>query len=287
MVFGTVELGGTKTLVAVGTTPSDLSDPIRIPTTTPEETLEQVVEHLSKHDLEAIGIASFGPVELREDHPDFGNITSTPKPGWSGAPVLRHTADALGVPAGFDTDVNGAALGEGAWGAVMGLHSYVYVTVGTGIGLGAVIRGHTLTASGHPEFGHVVVERHPQDDYPGRCPFHGDCLEGMASGPALEDRFGAHEAWEEPEKVGELAVRYLAQGMRNAVYAYSPQCIVVGGGVSKLPSFHSVLQHALLNELAGYPNDGIAAAGDYLRPPGLGDLSGLAGGLVLAREALG
>ena len=286
MAYGTVELGGTKTLVAVGTTPDDLTDPVRIPTRSPDETLDRVADYLSGHPLEAVGVASFGPVELRRERPAYGSITTTPKPGWSDTPVVAVLAEAVGVPVGFDTDVNGAALGEGEWGAATGLNSYVYVTVGTGIGLGAVVEGKPLHGMVHPEFGHVVVKQHPDDSYAGRCPFHGDCLEGMATGVALADRFGPHDTWDDPEAAVELAVHYLAQGMRDATYAYAPQRIVVGGGVSKQPHFHSRLHTRLQEELAGYP--GIADHTDpgYVCPPGLGDLSGLAGCLVLARQVL-
>ncbi len=251
-IYGAVELGGTKTLVAVGTGPDDLSPVERIETTDPETTLGQVVSVLAQHRVEAVGVASFGPLELRRDHPNFGTITRTPKPGWSGTPVRARLEEELGTPVAIDTDVNGAALGEGRWGAALGMTHFVYVTVGTGIGGGAVVGGETLAGLGHPEMGHLVVERHRDDEYPGRCPFHGRCLEGMASGPALEDRFGLLESWDRT-RVLDLVVFYLAQGLRAMVYALAPQRIIVGGGVSKMDGFHDALAAGLTASLAGYP----------------------------------
>ena len=279
-VYGTVELGGTKTLVASGTHPDDLT-PISIPTTTPEETLKSVVNALSG--VDAVGIATFGPVELRKGFDSYGTLTSTPKPGWSGTRVLDFVQEGVGVPVGLDTDVNGAALGEYRWGAGRGLDTIVYVTVGTGIGGGGVVGGSTLRALGHPEMGHVVVRRRPGDEYPGRCPYHGDCLEGMASGPAITDRYGPHEEWD-GEVLG-LATFYLAQGLRDIVYVLSPERVIVGGGVSRIDGFHDALQSALTQELAGYPGMSEHRA-NFIVPPGLGDLSGLAGGLVLAETSL-
>lgn len=279
-VYGSVELGGTKTLVGSGTHPDHLA-PISIPTTGPEETLAAVIDIL--RGVDAVGIASFGPLELQQGADGYGMVTTTPKPGWLGARVLEVIREGVGVPAGIDTDVNGAALGETRWGAGQGLHTVVYVTVGTGIGGGAVVDGSTLRPLGHPEMGHLVVRRMPGDDYPGRCPYHGDCLEGMASGPALADRYGPHGEWD--EDAIRLASFYLAQGLRDIVYVLAPQRVIVGGGVSRMEGFHDGLQDALVQELAGYP--GLSEHGAYfVVPPGLGGLSGLAGGLVLAESAL-
>lgn len=286
-LFGTVELGGTKTLVATGTAPDDLSPPRRISTSDPDTTLRLVAEHLHGESIDAVGVASFGPIELRQDHPRFGWITTTPKPGWTDTPVLRVLTDALNLPVGIDTDVNGSALGEGRWGAARGLSDFVYLTVGTGIGGGAVAHGSVVGGVSHPEMGHMVVESHPDDRYPGRCPYHGRCLEGMASGPALEDRFGPFGSRADDGEALALAVHYLAQGLRNIVYTLAPHRIVVGGGVSKMAGFHERLRAALASQLQGYPELPKYAATDYVVGPDLGDLSGLAGGLVLAARALG
>lgn len=281
MTYGAVEIGGTKTLVAVGTQPGDLSEPTRIPTTNPEQTLGEVVSYLEGVEVEAVGISSFGPLDLLVDSPGFGSIIATPKPGWSNTPVRDIVARATGVPVGIETDVNGAALGEGKWGAARGLSDYFYLTVGTGIGGGAVVGGSLLRGRGHPEMGHVVVSRIPGDDFPGRCPFHGDCLEGMASGPALEDRFGPPDDRDNEDALN-LAISYIAQGLRNHVYSLMPERIVVGGGVTHMNGFHTLLQHRLLAELAYYPAD---PGEGYVVEPGLGDRSGLVGALLVARRS--
>lgn len=285
-LYGAVELGGTKTLAAVGTTAANMSEIIRIPTSDPDATLGAVIAHFRQFPIDSIGIASFGPVELRPGHESFGTITSTPKPGWSHADVAGAFSDAFGLPLAIDTDVNGAALGEGEWGAATGLSDFVYITVGTGIGGGAVVNGRTLIALGHPEMGHVPVTPLPGDDFPGRCPYHGGCLEGMASGPALEDRFGPLETRSETTEPRDLAVGYLAQGLRTFVYTLAPQRIIVGGGVSESPEFHAHLRRELGEQLAGYPQIAEHHGDDFVVAPGLGGRSGLAGALVLARWAI-
>jgi fructokinase len=285
-LYGAVELGGTNTLVAVGTSPTDLSTPQRIPTTDPGATLGSVVEHLNRFQLDSVGIASFGPVELRPYHDSYGVITTTPKPSWAQTPVLETIGDGVEVPVAIDTDVNGSALGEGLWGAGVGLTDFVYITVGTGVGGGAVVRGSTLTGLGHPEMGHVIVTPADGDDYPGRCPYHGVCLEGMASGPALEDRFGPPDSRDAETPARDLAAHYIAQGLRNIVYTLAPQRIIIGGGVSTMNGFHDQTHAELTDQLAGYPPFPEYEQSDFIVPPGLGELSGLAGALVLAQEAL-
>lgn len=287
--LGAVELGGTKTLVASGDRPQDLRGADRIETTDPETTLDRVCELLVAEDLAALGIACFGPLELRPANRAFGHIMSTPKPGWSQVDVAGSLRR-LGLPLGIDTDVNGAALGEWRWGATSGLESSAYVTVGTGIGGGVLVSGRPLHGAPHPEVGHTVVQPHPEDDHPGSCPHHGRCLEGMASGPALAARFGRRAedlAGGPREEALDLVSFYLAQGLRNLVYAVAPERIVVGGGVSKLPGFHDAVRRRLRDELAGYPGVDDHAATDFVVAPGLGDLSGLAGALALAEQAAG
>lgn len=284
-LYGAVELGGTKTLVAVGEDPSDLEDATRVATTDPETTLGEVVAHLSGQPLDAVGIASFGPLEVRRDHPRYGTITTTPKPGWPNTPVLETIRHALGVPVAIDTDVNGAGLGEGRWGAAAGLTDFVYITVGTGIGGGVIVGGRPVGAVGHPELGHVTVAPLRGDEYGGRCPYHGRCLEGMACGPALQDRFGPPDSWTDPAGVLGIATHYVAQGVRNVIYTIAPQRVIVGGGVSEMPGFHDRLRSELEAQLAGYPQISEYTESDYVLSPGLGDRSGLAGALVLAASA--
>lgn len=282
MALGLVELGGTKTLVSSGTSLEDLAEPVRLDTTGPETTLGEIIRILGETEPTAVGIATFGPVELRRDHPSYGSITNTPKTRWVGTPILARIQEGLGVPVRIETDVNAAALGEGSWGAATGLSDFIYVTVGTGIGGGAVVGGELVGGAGHPEMGHIPVRRIEGDEYRGRCPYHGDCLEGMASGPALADRFGPWDEW--GREVVELATRYLAQGLRTMVYLLAPQVVIVGGGVASLDGLHESLARSLTDELSGYPGLGDHEDG-FVLAPGLGELSALAGCMLVARRA--
>jgi fructokinase len=286
--YGTVELGGTKTSFSVGTGPEDLNDVLTIPTGDPSQTLGEVADYLASQSVQAVGIASFGPVELRRSRPEYGHIIITPKQGWSGVDVVGRFRSGLGMPVGFDTDVNGAALGEWRWGAGQGLDSFVYVTVGTGIGGGALIEGVPVHGLGHPEMGHISVRRHPDDEFSGSCRVHGDCLEGLASGPAIQGRFGVTGRELSGEELGfarELEVYYLSQLVRNLVYTLAPERVILGGGVSQMPGLLEGVVGTLSEELRGYPGFAEHQAG-FVVAPGLGSLSGLAGGLVLAADAM-
>lgn len=277
-----MELGGTKTSFAVGKSPDDLTEARTIATGEPDDTLHEVIEFFSARSPSAVGVASFGPLDF-----DRGRIGATPKPGWSGTQLVALFVDELGVPLGLDTDVNGAALGEGRWGAGQGLRNFVYVTVGTGIGGGALVDGKPLHGLGHPEMGHMVVIRHPEDRLPGVCSFHGDCLEGLASGPAIQAREGIPSSRLEGAKLaGAVAMEsfYLGQMMCNLVYTVAPQRVVLGGGVASLPGLADRVNQELVDRLGGYPGILNHGAG-FVVPPGLGSLSGLAGGLVLAERA--
>ena len=289
-----IELGGSKVIVVLGTGPDDTVAELRIPTTTPEETLGAVVDFLATQREVgnvpvAAGIASFGPVELRKDHPRYGSITTTPKPGWSNTDVLGPVAAALGGPVGFDTDVNGAALGEGRWGAADELDTFVYLTVGTGIGGGAVVNGAIAHGLVHAEMGHIAVPHHVDDDFAGVCPFHGACLEGLASGPAIAARWGApgpELTGTELEDAVELEAWYLAAGIRSIVYVVAPERIILGGGVAGMPGVVPAVRRALRETLAGYPGLPEHGSVDFVVPAGLGSMAGPAGALVLADLAL-
>jgi fructokinase len=283
--FGAIEAGGTKFVCGVGTSPEDFRA-IRIPTTTPVETIDATIEFFRREggeNLVAIGIGSFGPVDLDRSSPHYGHITSTPKNGWQYTDLAGRLREAVGVPVGFDTDVNAAALGEARWGAARNLSSCLYLTIGTGIGGGAILDGRLLHGSMHPEMGHIRLPRDmAADPYPGSCPFHGDCLEGLASGPAMEERWGMpperlpaqHAAWA-------LEARYLALAVANFVFSLSPALVILGGGVMQQQTLFKMIR----GELAGIVNR-------YIRipdvvPPGLGQRSGVLGALALAREAAG
>jgi fructokinase len=281
--YGSVEIGGTKTLCAVGSSPDDLSKVLSFSTTEPVETLGNVIDYLRAESPDAVGIASFGPLDLVD-----GRVGVTPKEGWSGADLVGPLKASMEVPMGLDTDVNGAALGENRWGAAQGLRTFVYVTVGTGIGGGAMVNGETVHGLGHPEMGHISVRRHPEDTYSGICRLHGDCLEGLASGPAIGARFavpGEALSGADLTTAVEIEAFYLAQMMRNLVYILAPERVIVGGGVSGLPGLLDLVNRRLVGELSGYPGFPEHDSG-FVVPPGLGDMSGLAGGMVLAERAL-
>ena len=292
-MLGGIEAGGTKFVCVVGTSPERIVREARFPTREPAATIADAIAFFRDaaaggHHIDALGVASFGPVELRRDHPRYGFITTTPKPGWSGTDLVGPLRDALAVPVGFDTDVTGAALGEGRWGAARGLRSFVYVTVGTGIGGGAVVGGAPVHGLPHPEMGHVSVTRLEGDDFPGICPFHGDCLEGMACGPAMAARWGrpAEElAGADLERAVEVEAHYLAAGLRNVVYVLAPERIVLGGGVAGLPGLLPALRGRLAAALGGYPGVPDHASDAFVVPPGLGGAAGAAGALALAQAA--
>ena len=285
--WGVIELGGTKALVGYGSSLEDLDQYERVDTTQPEATVAAIASHLTGHQARAVGLASFGPLDLDVESSTYGHVTATPKPGWSWFNLVGALETALGAHVILDTDVNAAALGEASWGSASDASLVSYVTVGTGVGGGLVSDGHSLRGSPHTEFGHVVVRRADGDDFPGTCPFHGSCLEGMIAGPAIERRFGIPSSEltgsQRDEAVG-LVVGYLAQGLRNLVYSVAPERIVVGGGVSKLPGFYQTLHAALEEELAGYPETPGRQMTSFVVAPGLGDRSGLAGALILAQQ---
>lgn len=283
--YGAVEMGGTKIDMTVGSGYHDMADPVRIPTTDPETSLTEIARFLSGHDLASVGVASFGPLQLDPNQPGYGSMLATPKPGWSGVAILDELRKRSGIPAAIDTDVNGAARGEGRWGAAQGMTRYVYVTVGTGVGGGVVVDGRPIGGRPHPEVGHITVSRHPGDTHQGSCPYHGACLEGMVAGPALGARFGPWDTWAGNHAILDLATHYLAQAMVALVYTVAPERIVVGGGVSKLPGLHEMLRERVGALLADYPETPDLDL--LISRPGLGDRSGLAGALLLATHAGG
>jgi fructokinase len=291
-MLGAIEAGGTKFVCAVGNGPEGL-ETVQFPTTTPAETLERTVAFFRgyKDDLRSVGIASFGPVDLNPASRTYGYITSTPKAGWRDTDVAGRLGKALGVPVGFDTDVNGAALGEARWGAAQGLCDFLYLTVGTGIGGGAMVQGRLLHGLVHPEMGHIRVPHDlAQDPYPGCCPFHGDCLEGLASGPAIQARWGMN-ASELPANHAGLALeaRYLALGLANWVCTLSPQRIVLGGGVMQESRLFPLIRTELLRLLNGYIQapEITTHVDSFVVPAMLGSRAGVLGALVLAEQAAG
>jgi len=267
VIVGGVEAGGTKWVCAVGSGPDDVVDSVVFPTGAPEETIARAVEFLGGFDLDAVGIGSFGPVDLER-----GRITTTPKPGWRDTDVVSPFASSLAVPIGFDTDVNAAALGEHRWGAAAGLDTFVYITVGTGIGGGGMAGGSLLHGLSHPEFGHMRVPHDlERDPFPGVCPYHRDCLEGLASGEAMKARGGSPL---------ELEAEYLALGVLNVVSVLSPEVVILGGGVLKEEGLRELVRGRVTELAAGYVETPAIVA------PALGDRSGVLGAFELGRRIL-
>ncbi|AIQ22835.1 fructokinase [Paenibacillus sp. FSL H7-0737] len=288
-LLGAIEAGGTKFVCGIGYEDGTIVDRVSFPTTTPEETMGLVIDYFKEKNVEAFGIGSFGPIDPVLDSPTYGYITTTPKPHWGQYNLVGTMAEQFNVPIGFDTDVNGAALAESKWGAAKGLDSCLYITVGTGIGAGAVVGGQMVHGLSHPEMGHILVRRHPEDTFEGYCPYHGDCLEGLAAGPGIGKRWGQpagelpvdHPAWE-------MEAHYLAHALMNYVLILSPQKIVMGGGVMKQSHLFPLIRTKLQELLSGYvqhPSLNIDID-NYVVSPGLGDNAGLAGAIGLATLAL-
>jgi fructokinase len=291
-----VELGGTKCVCILGTGPDDVRALERLDTGEREQTLQQIEAVLDRWKQQhgaprALGIASFGPVNLLPDSPTYGFITSTSKIGWRDTNVARRLARHTAVPVGFDTDVNGAALAEGRWGAGRGFNDFAYVTVGTGVGVGSIVRGRSVYGMNHTELGHIRVVRKKGDEFAGVCPYHGDCIEGLASGPAIEARARKAAALlAEDDPTWEFVAHGLAQLLHTMVLTTAPRRIMLGGGVmANQPHLFARIRHELKKSLAGYveaPEVGEGLA-KFIVPPGLGTLSGPLGALALAADAEG
>ncbi len=292
-LFGGIEGGGTKFICAVGTSPDDIKREERFPTTTPQETLDKSIAFFKQAEadfgkLSSLGFACFGPLDPQPASPTFGCILPTPKPHWSNANVVGMLKSALDIPIAFDTDVNGAALGEWTWGAAQGLDTFIYLTVGTGIGGGAMVNGNLLHGLLHPEMGHIHLPHDKaRDPFDGICPFHKDCFEGLASGPALEARWGQkaetlpqdHPAWD-------LEAHYIALALANFIVTLSPQRLIIGGGVSTQVFLFPMIRRKVKEILNDYVQS--SAVGkkidEYIVPPALGTRSGMLGALALAQQ---
>ena len=290
-VFGCIEAGGTKFVCGVGSGPDDLR--LRsFPTSSPEATLASVGAFLREQagaGLDAAGIGSFGPVDLDPASPTYGFITSTPKPGWQQYDFAGAVGRMLGVPVGFDTDVNAAALGEARWGAGRGIQDFLYLTVGTGIGGGAITHGEVIHGLVHPEMGHIRIPHDVvRDPYPGGCPYHGDCLEGLASGPAMKARWGVSARELPPDHPGwALEAHYLALGLATWVCTLSPRRMILGGGVMHQQHLFPMIRRELARLLNGYIRASalLEDIDGYVAPPQLGNRAGVLGAMVLAEQA--
>ena len=283
-MYGGIEAGGTKWVCGIGTGPADLRALETFPTTTSGETLERAAQFFTQNGgVAAVGVGSFGPLDLQA-----GRITTTPKPGWADTDVVGALHRALGVRVAFDTDVAAAALGERRWGAAVGLETFCYLTVGTGIGGGLMAGGRLVHGLRHPEIGHIRIPHdRDRDPFAGVCPFHGDCFEGLASGTAIRKRWGKPGEELQDTEVWELEAEYLALGVANVILTVSPQRVILGGGVMKQPTLLPLVRQRTRELLAGYVSaqelgDGID---EYLVPPTLGDRAGVLGAIELARLA--
>lgn len=295
-LLGGVELGGTKCVCLIGTGPEDIRVQISVPTGSDAQATLSRIEEILRNGMslygriQALGIASFGPLDLARHSPTFGAITSTVKPGWSHTPVAARLARTFDLPVGFDTDVNGAALAEGRWGAAEGLADYAYVTVGTGVGVGLVVNGRLAHGFGHPELGHIRIVRKAGDLWPGACSFHGDCVEGLASGVAIAARAGAPANLIPIDSpIWDLTAHALAQLLHTLVLATAPRRILVGGGVAQeRPELLEKVRRQLILSLNGYLDLAALTGGidRYIVPPALGALAGPLGALALAADAI-
>jgi fructokinase len=293
-LVGGIEAGGTKFVCAIGTGPDDIHAEIRYPTGLPEESISRAVDFFLANagdaGLEAIGVASFGPVDPDPSSSTFGYVTTTPKPGWAHVDFVGPLREAFGVPVGFDSDVNGAALGEHRWGAAQGMDTFVYLTIGTGLGGGGMANGKLIHGLMHPEMGHMAIPHDLDlDPYPGWCTYHGDCWEGLAAGPAIEGRWKTraenlppdHPAWA-------LEAHYLALGLRSIICVLSPQRIIMGGGVMHQEHLFPLVRRNVQKLLNGYIQmpEILEDIDEYIVPPLLADRAGVAGALALAQVAL-
>ncbi len=287
MIYGALEAGGTKMVCALGDENGNIKEQVSIPTTVPEETLPKIADYFRDKDIKALGIACFGPVDLNKESPTYGYITSTPKTPWMNCDIVGYLKKELNVPIGFDTDVNGSLLGEVTYGDSKGLSDVVYYTIGTGVGAGVMSNGKLLHGMLHPEAGHMIMERVKDDTYKGRCPFHHTCFEGMASGPAIEERWGKKAVeLSDRDEVWEIEADYIAQALVNTVCILSPKRIILGGGVMHQMQLFELVRKKLKEKL----NDYIKAPelkdmDNYVVPASLHDDQGIMGCIKLAMDA--
>ena len=282
-----LKLGGTKMICVIGDENGKILDRMQIPTKTPEETMPIMIDYFKGKDIKALGIACFGPIDLNRDSKTYGYITSTPKLAWKNYDIVGAFKKELGVPIGFDTDVNGSLLGEITWGCAKGLTDALYLTIGTGVGGGVMAGGKLLHGMLHPELGHIKMAVADGDTYKGKCPYHGTCFEGMAAGPAIEDRWGKKAVeLADDDKVWDLESTYIAQALCTYILTLSPQIIILGGGVMHQEQLFPLIRKKVLEQLNGYiVTKELKDIDNYIVPASLNDDQGIMGAVKLAMDA--
>lgn len=288
MIFGALEAGGTKMVCAIGNENGEILDRVSIPTQTPETTMPKMAEYFSGKGIAALGIGCFGPIDLNRKSPTYGYITTTPKLAWENYDICGYFREQLQVPIGFDTDVNGSMLGEATWGCAKGLDTAIYITVGTGIGVGVLAGGRLLHGMQHPEGGHILMPVRRDDTYGGKCPYHGTCLEGLASGPAIEARWGAPaKELADRDEVWDLEAYYIACALTNYIMILSPQKIILGGGVMHQTQLMSRIRAYVKEMVGGYlVTKELSNLEQYITLPSLNDNQGIMGALKLGMNEL-
>lgn len=288
MRLGALEAGGTKMVCAIGDEKGNIEERVSIPTKTPEETIPLLIDFFKQRNIDALGIGCFGPLELNPKAEKYGYITTTTKLAWRNFDFLGSMKNALQCPVGFDTDVNGSVLGEVTFGQAKGKSCALYLTIGTGIGAGIYIEGKLLHGMLHPEAGHVLITRKETDIYEGKCPYHKNCLEGLASGPAIEGRYGKKAAdLAEEEDVWDLEADYIAQALTGYILTLSPEIIILGGGVMHQMQLFPLIRKKVTEYLGGYVNtEELSDMEHYIVPASLHDDQGIMGCLELGRRAL-
>ncbi|HJB07494.1 MAG TPA: ROK family protein [Candidatus Enterocloster faecavium] len=288
MKIGALEAGGTKMVCAVGQEDGTILEQISIPTTTPEETIPRILSYFRGKEIEALGVAAFGPVDVKPDSPSYGHILDTPKVAWRHCDLLGQLKSALPIPMGLDTDVNGSCLGEMTYGCAKGLDSVIYITIGTGVGVGVCSGGKLVHGMLHPEGGHILLTRHPQDPKGGICPYHKNCLEGFACGPSIEARWGKKAAdLKDAPLVWEIESYYIAQALTDYIMILSPQKIILGGGVMHQEQLFPLIRSKVKEFIGGYLNTPeLNDLDNYIVPASLGGDQGIMGCIKLGLDAL-
>lgn len=283
MLVGAIEAGGTKFVCAIGNERNEIIERVSFPTTTPEETLAHVFEFFDQYELASIGIGSFGPIDINEKSETYGYVLSTPKLAWKDFDFLGAMKERYDIPMGWTTDVNAAALGESEKGAAAGLDNVMYITIGTGVGAGAIVNGQLLEGIGHPEMGHLLVKPHQDDHYDGFCPYHGNCLEGMAAGPSINGRLDMAGKDVDPDhQIWDFMANYIGQALVAYTVILRPERIILGGGVMHAPKMLDKVKEAFDSLLGNYVD--VPELDSYLVKPGLGDNAGITGAILLANQ---